>query len=197
MMPLSAEVAAIVLAGGQARRFGSDKLAADVDGRSLLEIALDGLPDDWRVAVVGPRRRLLREVAFLREDPPGGGPAAGLITGLIWALATGVESITTLPGDATGGGRAAVLLRAALAGQEPDAVVGVDGSGRDQVLQLALRPSAARLLVELAGPERGHDQSVRRLVTRLSPTRLALPDDLCADIDTVDQLRHFRNLGRT
>ena len=84
----------------------------------MLEVALDGLPDDWRVAVVGPRRQVVREVAFLREDPPGGGPAAGLITGLIWALATGVESIVTLPGDATGGGRAAVLLRAELAGQE-------------------------------------------------------------------------------
>ena len=70
-------------------------------------------------------------------------------------------------------------------------MVGVDGSGRDQVLQLALRPAAARLLVELAGPDRGHDQSVRRLVTALTPARLALPDDLCADIDTVDQLKAF------
>ena len=193
----SAAVAAIVLAGGQARRFGSDKLAADVDGRPLLEIALDGLPDDWRVAVVGPPRHLAREVTCLREDPPGGGPAAGLITGLTWALATDVGAIITLPGDATGGGRAAVLLQAELSEREGDAVVGVDGSGRDQVLQVALRPPAARLLVELAGPDRGHDQSVRRLVTALTPARLALPDDLCADIDTVDELKHFRNLRRT
>ena len=90
-----------------------------------------------------------------------------------------------------------MLLRAELDRRERDAVVGVDGSGRDQVLQLALRPAAARLLVELAGPDRGQDQSVRRLVTMLAPARLALPDDLCADIDTVDQLRHFRNLRRT
>jgi molybdopterin-guanine dinucleotide biosynthesis protein A len=193
----SAEVAAIVLAGGEARRFGSDKLTADVDGRALLEVALDGLPRDWGVAVVGPLRPLARGVTFLLEDPPGGGPAAGLITGLIWALTTDVEAIITLPGDAPGGGRAAVLLRAELARQPRDAVVGVDGSGREQVLQLALRPAAARLLVELAGPDRGHDQSVRRLVTSLTPARLTLPDDLCADVDTVDQLRHFRNLHRT
>ena len=76
-------------------------------------------------------------------------------------------------------------------------MVGVDGSGRDQVLQLALRLAAARLLVELAGPDRGHDQSVRRLVTSLTPARLTLPDDLCADVDTVDQLKDFRNLHRT
>ncbi len=196
-MPPPPRVTAIVLAGGESRRFGSDKLSADVAGRALLEIALDGLPDGWGVAVVGPPRQLPREVTFLREEPPGGGPAAGLITGLIWALTSDVETIVTLPGDAPGGGRAAVLLRAELARQERDAVVGVDGSGRDQVLQLGLRPAAARLLVELAGPDRGRDQSVRRLVTTLTPGRLALPDHLCADIDTADQLRHFRNLRRT
>lgn len=197
MAVTSAEVAAIVLAGGQARRFGGDKLAADVDGRALLEIAVDGLPEEWAVAVVGPPRPLARQVAVLREDPPGGGPAAGLVTGLIWALSTDAEAIVALPGDAPGGGRAAVLLRSELVRRERAAVVGVDGSGRDQVLQLALRPAAARLLVELAGPDRGRDQSVRRLVTMLAPARLTLPDDLCADIDTVDQLRHFRNLRRT
>ena len=197
MTVTSAEVAAIVLAGGQARRFGGDKLAADVDGRALLEVAVDGLPEEWAVAVVGPPRPLPRQVVVLREDPPGGGPAAGLVTGLIWALSTGAEAIVALPGDAPGGGRATVLLRSELVRRERPAVVGVDGSGRDQVLQLALRPAAARLLVELAGPDRGRDQSVRRLVTMLAPARLTLPDDLCADIDTVDQLRHFRNLRRT
>ena len=197
MAVTSAEVAAIVLAGGQARRFGGDKLAADVDGRALLEVAVDGLPEEWAVAVVGPPRPFARQVVVLREDPPGGGPAAGLVTGLIWALSTDPEAIVALPGDAPGGGRAAVLLRSELVRRKRAAVVGVDRSGRDQVLQLALRPAAARLLVELAGPDRGRDQSVRRLMTRLAPARLTLPDDLCADIDTVDQLRHFRNLRRT
>ncbi|HYI55801.1 MAG TPA: NTP transferase domain-containing protein [Microlunatus sp.] len=192
-------VAVIVLAGGQARRFGSDKLAADVDGRALLELALDGVPDDdaVSVAVVGPARRLGRDVTVLREDPPGGGPAAALITGLGWALTTEVEAVVTLPGDAPGGGRAAMLLLTELERGQRDIVVGIDGSGRDQVLQLALRPAAARLLIGLAGPHRGHDQSVRRLVTAAGPARLLLPDDLSADIDTADQLEHFRNLHRT
>ena len=196
-MPAPARVAAIVLAGGGSRRFGSDKLAAEVAGRTLLENALDGLPDDVAVAVIGPVRPLDRAVTFLREDPPGGGPAAALTTGLIWALTTDVEAIVTLPGDAPAAGRAAAVLLAELGRRGGDAVIGVDGTGRDQVLQLALRPAAARLLVELAGPERGHDLSVRRLVTALAPGRLALADDLSADIDTVDQLSHFRNLRRT
>ena len=104
----------------------------------------------------------------------------------------------TLPGDAPGGGRAAMLLLTELARGQRDIVVGIDGSGRDQVLQLALRPAAARLLVGLAGPDRGHDQSVRRLVDALR-ARLGscCPTTSAADIDTVDQLEHFRNLHRT
>jgi molybdopterin-guanine dinucleotide biosynthesis protein A len=184
-----------VLAGGDARRFGADKLSAEIHGRSLLEHALGELPTDARTAVVGPTRSLGHAVTFLREEPPGGGPAAALITGLIWALELGADLIVTLPGDAPAGGRAATVLLAEL-GADEQAVVAVDGSGRQQVLQLALRPAAAQLLVELAGPERGHDQSVRRLVSVLAPRPIPLPTDLTHDIDTVEQLTDFRNRNR-
>lgn len=190
-------LAAVVLAGGGARRFGGDKLAAEVDGRPLLEHALDGLPDEAVVALVGPQRPVSRAVTTLAEDPPGGGPAAGLVAGLTWALGLDATAIVTLPGDAPAGGRAAVQLLAELDRAGADVVVGVDQTGRDQVLQLALRPVVARRLVELAGPDRGRDQSVRRLVAQLDPTRLVLPAELSRDIDTVDQLEHFRNLDCT
>ena len=193
MDPRPPALAAVVLAGGASRRFGADKLAAEITGRPLLEHALDGLPADTTVAVVGPTRTLSRSVTVLREEPPGGGPAAGLITGLIWALGTGAAAVVTPPA----GGRAAVRLLAELDRRARDAVVGVDGSGRDQVLQLALRPAAARRLIEVAGPDRGHDQSVRRLVAALAPERLSLSEELSRDIDTADQLDHFRNLRRT
>jgi CTP:molybdopterin cytidylyltransferase MocA len=208
---------AVVLAGGESRRFGSDKLAATLDGRSLLEVALDGLPSG-RVAIVGPARPMDRVVTFVREDPPGGGPAAGLIVGLEWALEIGAERILTLPGDAPGAGRAANLLLAALTrfcdGAETTtesspvrsaesasagcakvtAAVGVDVSGRQQVLQLALCAPAARALIEAAGSDRGRGQSVRRLLANLTPTPLLvpLPEELTADIDTVDQLGRLR-----
>ena len=186
-----------MLAGGGSRRFGADKLAAEIGGRPLLEHALDGLPAGATVAVVGPTRPLSRSVVVVREDPPGGGPAAGLITGLIWALGTGAAAIVTLPGDAPAAGRAAALLLVELDRQGGEAVVGVDGSGRDQVPQRALRPAAARRLIEVAGPDRGHDQSVRRLVSALAPGRLTLSAELSRDIDTADQLDHFRNPRRT
>lgn len=189
-------LAAVVLAGGAARRFGGDKLAAEIDGRPLLEHALDGLPDDAAIALVGPHRPVGRPVSTVAEEPPGGGPAAGLVAGLSWALGLDPTAIVTLPGDAPAAGRAAERLLAELDRTGVDAVVGVDEAGRDQVLQLALRPVAARRLVELAGPDRGRDMSVRGLVVQLDPGRLTLVADLCRDIDTVDQLTHFRNLNR-
>lgn len=203
----SPTVVAVVLAGGESRRFGADKLAAELAGRTVLDTALDGLPAGISIGVVGPDRRLERPVTMLREEPPGGGPAAGLVAGLRWALAQGADVIVTLPGDAPEGGRAARLLVDALtaAAQESavTSVVGVDAGGRDQVLQLALRPAAAEQLVTLAGPGGGHGQSVRRLVTALDPPprQLRLPADLVRDVDTPDQLNavaeHFRNRRHT
>jgi molybdopterin-guanine dinucleotide biosynthesis protein A len=140
-----------------------------------------------------------REVTFLREEPPAGGPAAGLIVGLEWALAVGAEQIVILPGDAPRGGRAASLLLDALVESADDmavsatALVGVDRTGKEQVLQLALFPPAARALVERAGPGRGRGQSVRRLLATLTPAPrpVSLSDDLTGDIDTLEQLRLF------
>ena len=192
-------IAAVVLAGGESRRFGSDKLAADLEGRTVLDRALDGLPPEAAIAVVGPQRPIDRAAAFLREDPPGGGPAAGLVAGLTWATDRGAERILVLPGDAPGAGRAARLLLAALDAPGVTAAVGSDGSGREQVLQLALLPSAAYALIAAAGVDRGHGQSVRRLLARLTPAPqpVPLPEELTDDIDTVEQLRHFRNSNRT
>lgn len=183
-------VVAVVLAGGASSRFGSDKLAARVDRQSLLDHTLAALPQEWAVVVVGPRRRTTRPARFTREQPPGGGPAAALVAGLRAALDAAPDAVVVVPGDAPAAGEGALTLLAGLADHQ--AAVGVDAVGRLQPLQLALRPGAARRLVDLAGPEEAAGQSARPLITALDPVRIPLEMRDAYDVDTPDQLLVWR-----
>jgi molybdopterin-guanine dinucleotide biosynthesis protein A len=184
-------VTAIVLAGGGSQRFRPDKLAAEVEGQPLLDRTLASLPEQVTVVVVGSVREVARPVIFTSEDPPGGGPAAGLVAGVRRALAESAEAIMVLPADAPLAGQAARTLLNRLE-DEPSAtaVVGVDRHGREQPLQLALRPAAAEALVAAAGPGGAAGVSARRLLDALRPGLVAQelgPAELW-DIDTPDQL---------
>ena len=163
-------LAAIVLAGGESRRFGADKLSADLDGRTLLERVVAALPPDAAVYVVGPPRPLGRPVTWLREEPAGGGPAAAMVAGLKAALDGGATLFAILPGDAPDAARAADRLVGRLVA-EPDlgAVVAAEAGGRLQPLQLALRRPAALQLVAASGPGAGANASARALIQGLDP----------------------------
>jgi molybdopterin-guanine dinucleotide biosynthesis protein A len=89
-----AGVSGIVLAGGASRRFGDDKLAATLDGRSLLEravAALAGVASEVLVVVAPGDDRPLPAAfrgaeavpVWRAEDPEThGGPLVGLLAGL-------------------------------------------------------------------------------------------------------------------
>ena len=78
--PEAAGFCGVVLAGGTAARMdGIDKAGLELDGRTLLDRAVDAFADADEVVVVGPRTvPTPRPVTFTREDPPRGGPVAGL-----------------------------------------------------------------------------------------------------------------------
>jgi molybdenum cofactor guanylyltransferase len=185
----------VVLAGGASQRFPPDKLAQLVDGEPLLDRTLASLPEDFVVVVVGPVRQVPRPVIFTSEDPPGGGPAAAMIAGLRRALAESADVIVVLPADAPLGGQAASTLLGRLE-DEPStaAAVGIDVYGREQPLQLALRPAAARALLAGAGPGGAAGVSARRLLDALRPGLMSqelAPAELW-DIDSPDQLIAWR-----
>jgi molybdopterin-guanine dinucleotide biosynthesis protein A len=125
--------AAVVLAGGGARRLGGvPKPTLEVGGRPLLARVLDAVADASPAVVVGPRvEGLPREPLWAREDPPGSGPVAGLraAAGLLDAPVVAVlaADLPFLDAPAVG------LLRDAVAAGA-DAAVLVDDTGRDQYL---------------------------------------------------------------
>src|SRR4051794_19364435 len=105
----AAEFDAVVLAGGRARRMGSeDKLSLDVGGRSLLSRVIDAVAGAGRIVVVGPRRVVDTDVdvVWCREQPEGSGPAAALRTGLDHVTAELVVGGAGGPPLRAGGGRA-------------------------------------------------------------------------------------------
>ena len=84
------DVTGIVLAGGRASRFGSDKLAAELDGRPLLHHAIAALAAvAAHVLVVAARgatpsipAALADRVRVVHDPEPFGGPLVGLVAAL-------------------------------------------------------------------------------------------------------------------
>jgi molybdopterin-guanine dinucleotide biosynthesis protein A len=103
-LPMSdAHIAALVLAGGAARRMGGgDKPLLEVAGQPMLvrviaalgvaPIAISANGDPARFAAFG--LPVLPDGAFA-----GQGPLAGLLAGLRWAASLGMTSLLTAPGD--------------------------------------------------------------------------------------------------
>jgi molybdopterin-guanine dinucleotide biosynthesis protein A len=141
--PVPGDVTVVVLAGGTSRRFGSDKLDARLRGLTVLESIVGSLPAHWPVVVVGPPRDCGRAVTWAREDPPGGGPLAGVAAG-VDVVQTDVVAVVA--GDMPYAGPALVMLVAALRTAPPEvgAVVATDDDGRANPLLAAYRTASVR-----------------------------------------------------
>ena len=84
----------VVLAGGQATRFGSDKALAELDGHTLLNRAFDTLTGFCELVVIAGRER---GPGHCIPDWPraGMGPLAGIAAGLHLARDDGYDSVLT------------------------------------------------------------------------------------------------------
>lgn len=90
-----------VLAGGQSTRFGSDKALAEIDGHTLLALAIDTLAG-WcdHVVVVG---RATAPAPTLPDWPRAGmGPLGGLAAALRLATDEGYATVLTIGVDSVG-----------------------------------------------------------------------------------------------
>jgi molybdenum cofactor guanylyltransferase len=185
-------LAAIVIAGGEARRFGADKLALrDAQGRSLLEVTVVGVAQVAEpVIVVGPERDLANEVIWVREDPPGGGPCAALIAGLA-RVPDDATHVAVLAGDAPSGGAAVSALRQVI--DDAAAAVVTDASGREQPMTGVYAVPALKAAVAAYGA--GRDMSIRQVLDDLRPqTVVAIIDQWSASTD-IDRPEDADQLG--
>jgi molybdopterin-guanine dinucleotide biosynthesis protein A len=137
-------VVGIVLAGGASSRFGSNKLAATLDGRPLLDHALGAVAE-----VAGPVVLMIApgapvpplpagldaRLSVARDDALHGGPLAGLVAGLRHASA--LDGVTP---DAV-----ALVLGGDMPGARPDVL-------RLLIDALAARPDVGALALESDAP---------------------------------------------
>lgn len=185
---------AVVLAGGRASRLGgASKPDVVVRGRRMLAHVLDAAQQARQAVVVGPPALdVPAGVRLTLEDPPDGGPAAGIAAGLAALEAPG-EWVLLLACDVPLVAAAVPRLRDVAAARRDDAefdgVMLVDADGREQPLVGLYR--RAGLLAGLArlGAERGvRGASVRAVLAGLQVERLA-DEGASADVDTWEDVR--------
>lgn len=162
---------------------GADKLGLDVGGQSLLA-AVCRAAEAWadRVVVAGPPRELPYE--FVSEEPPYGGPVAGIAAALSVIEA---REVMVLAGDLAVPGCVVETLAEAEPGV--DGVVLVDEAGWPQ--WLAGRYLRAALLGAVGNMPTVRDVSVRRVLSGLAVTRVSVRDRVAADIDTPEQFHSY------
>ena len=174
---------AIVLAGGNASRLGGvDKAGLVVEGRTLLQRALDATAGATTTVVVGPTRSTGRAVTWTRETPPGGGPVAAIAAGLdrVTGELVAVIAVDLLNLEAPDLDE----LAAAAAGRE--GAILVDASGRDQPLAGVYRAEALRRVIRALPSTSGvamHAVAGRLDLARLENDRAAQDCDTPRDLE--------------
>lgn len=188
------KIGCVVLAAGNARRFGSNKLNAQVEGVSLIRRALDAVPGGLATVVVSQYPDILAlagEYGFdaLLNDRPELGLSRSVRLGL--AHLADCDGVLFLVSDQPRLKRDSVEALAALWAQNPEKIAAMAHNGVRG--NPCLFP--ARLFPELLAltGDRGGSAVIRRHEEEL----LLLETDALelTDVDTPDALEQVRNVG--
>ncbi|MET8202267.1 molybdenum cofactor guanylyltransferase [Micromonospora taraxaci] len=197
--------AAVVLAGGAARRMGGvDKPALPVGGRPMRDRVLAAVADATPRVLVGPVDAVPNGVRVAREDPPGGGPVAAAAAGLA-LLDPDTTLVALLAADLPLLTRPAIgelLDQLTRIEPQPDGACFVDGDGRRQSLCGVWRVSALRAGLARLAAERGGSLSgapVRALLAGLVTREVPWSGDgppPWFDCDTDEDVRRAEEWAR-
>jgi molybdopterin-guanine dinucleotide biosynthesis protein A len=176
---------AIVVAGGRSSRLGTDKTRLAIEGVPLLDRVLAAVADARQLVVVGEPRPVALPVAWAREDPADGGPAAGVVAGLEWVTA---PIVMLLAGDLPRLGGATVHRLLGVIDAPGEAAYGIDGAilvdpdGRPQHLTCAVDATALRRVA--ATRASWHDAAMHELLADLRLRPVPTQGREADDIDT-------------
>jgi molybdopterin-guanine dinucleotide biosynthesis protein A len=171
----------IIVAGGKATRMGGlDKamLPIGLRGKTLIEEVIESCPG--KVFVVGYPRELGTEyndlVTWVADLNPGGGPAAGIWSGLASVTS---ENVFISAADQTLSAETVSQLIAKA--HRNDGAWAIRSNGSGQPLCAVVR---TELLRELLAPTQGINQSPLRLLSTLSMVGVTVKPDQVIDFDT-------------
>ena len=201
----STDLGAIILAGGAGRRLGGvSKPDLEIGGERLVDIAVRAVGGARSIVVVAPSQvRVPAGVERTLEDPPGGGPVAGIAAGLaVLRAAAGGDEGRSGPADALviacdmpGVGSVVPELLAAAAQRpcEADGVIARRPNGRRENLAFVASIGAMTAALSSGGDR---DRSVRSLLAQLVLVEHTVESDALDDIDTWDQHRTWAQRWR-
>ena len=151
------KVVGVVLAGGASSRFGSDKLATELDGRPLVLHALAAVAQvaDVTVVVIGPGAPapvipdpLASVLAVARDPVAHRGPLAGLAAALSAPESADADIALLVGGDMPWLDPAVLRLLVDMLAADPRASIAILESDPRPSLPMTLRASAARPAAE-------------------------------------------------
>jgi molybdopterin-guanine dinucleotide biosynthesis protein A len=160
-------VLGIVLAGGTSRRFGTDKRAALLGGRSLLERVVDRALPQVEVLLLNTNDPTSLTLERIADSAAGEGPLCGILSGLSEAQRRGFAYLASFACDTPFFPRDAVArLASALQSSSADYAVASCGVAAHRIF--ALWPAACRTSLEHAFAS--GTRSMRDIERWLEPT---------------------------
>jgi molybdopterin-guanine dinucleotide biosynthesis protein A len=163
-----------------------DKSEAIFNKKALIDFLISSIPASIAVVIVGPDRdEFPSTIQVIKEDPPGGGPVAGIATGLPLIK---TEYVAVLATDMPYSAAVVPILLQALS-NDVEAVLAIDGEGFRQPFSGLYRVSS--LLKVLGTKETLMGRSMRSVLVELKVKEVSLNADdshLLLDIDTRQDL---------
>lgn len=94
----------VILAGGEASRFGSPKGLAVLDGRKIIEHVIENMREQTAAEIIinSKTEGVYSDYSVTIADPEeftGYGPLAGLLSAMNWAAGEGYSRVATVPVD--------------------------------------------------------------------------------------------------